>query len=81
MDVLHHVGDAPIGQGAFTEVLSNFEQLPGGVKAVMMKFDVLRLWRESLGGQLPVRTVAFQLSVAAFFLFLTAKVLEVRKWS
>ena len=62
-------------------VLSNFEQLPGGVKAVMMKFDVLRLWRESLGGQLPVRTVAFQLSVAAFFLFLTAKVLEVRKWS
>ncbi len=62
-------------------VLSNFEQLPGGVKVVMMKFDVLRLWRESLGGQLPVQTVAFQLSVAAFFLFLTAKVLEVRKWS
>ena len=62
-------------------VLSSLPGLPSGVKVVMMKFDVLRLWGQALSGQLPVQTVVFQLSVAAFFLFLTAKVLEVRKWS
>ena len=62
-------------------VLSNLPNLPNGIRVVMTKFDVLRLWGQALSGQLAVQTVVFQLSVAAFFLFLTAKVLEVRKWS
>ena len=62
-------------------VLHGLPDLPNGLRVVMAKFDVLQLWRESLAGQLPAQTVVFHLSLAAFFLFLTAKVLEVRKWS
>lgn len=62
-------------------VLSQLEGIPNGLRVVMAKFDVLQLWGQALAGQLPVQTVVFQLSVAAFFLFLTTKVLEVRKWS
>ena len=62
-------------------VLSQLEGIPNGLRVVMSKFDVLQLWGQALAGQLAVQTVVFQLSVAAFFLFLTTKVLEVRKWS
>ena len=64
-----------------TVVFSHLEPLPNGLKLALAKFDVLQLWGQALSGQLPVQTVVFQLSVAAFFLFLTSKVLEVRKWS
>jgi ABC-2 type transport system permease protein len=72
------------GSVMFLIVLTVLNQLPGlpnGLRVVMAKFDVLQLWREALAGQLAVQTVVFHLSLAAFFLFLTSKVLEVRKWS
>ena len=64
-----------------TVVFSDIAGLPNGLKLVLGKFNVLTLWGQALAGQLPVQTVVFQLSVAVFFLFLTTKVLEVRKWS
>jgi ABC-type transport system involved in multi-copper enzyme maturation permease subunit len=39
------------------------------------------LWISSLQGVLALRYLVFHLSVAVFFLFLTDKVLEARKWS
>jgi ABC-2 type transport system permease protein len=64
-----------------TVVFTRSESLPEGLRAVLSKFDLLSLWGTALSGQLPVQAVVFQLSLAAFFLFLTTKVLEVRKWS
>jgi ABC-2 type transport system permease protein len=45
------------------------------------KLSYLSLWRESLGGQLPLRDVLLWVSMAVFWIFLTLKVLEMRKWS
>jgi hypothetical protein len=52
-----------------------------GVQAALGKLDFLGLWRLSLAGQLPVRDLIVQLSFAAFWLFLTVKVLEARRWN
>jgi ABC-2 type transport system permease protein len=49
--------------------------------AVLKEFSFVDLWIDSLGGKLYVRDIVMQLSVAAFWLFLTVKVLEARKWS
>jgi ABC-type transport system involved in multi-copper enzyme maturation permease subunit len=49
--------------------------------AVLKQFSFVDLWIDSLGGKLYVRDIVMQLSVAAFWLFLTMKVLEARKWS
>ena len=61
-------------------------QLPGlrlgpEVTALLRQFSFIDLWDTSLGGKLYVRDIVAQLSVAAFFLYLTVKVLEARKWS
>jgi ABC-type transport system involved in multi-copper enzyme maturation permease subunit len=53
---------------------------PAGA-AVLKQFSFVDLWIDSLGGKLYVRDVVMQLSVAAFWLFLTVKVLEARKWT
>jgi ABC-type transport system involved in multi-copper enzyme maturation permease subunit len=39
------------------------------------------LWESALAGQLPVRDCVLHLSIGVFFLFLTAKSLEARKWT
>jgi hypothetical protein len=39
------------------------------------------LWFQSLQGKLYLRSVIVQVSVAVFFLFLTVKALEARRWS
>jgi ABC-type transport system involved in multi-copper enzyme maturation permease subunit len=51
-----------------------------GVRAILEQFDFLSTWYASLSGTLPVRTMMLQASLAAFWLFVTTKVLEIRKW-
>lgn len=62
-------------------VFRRVTELPEGLSSVLDRFDFLRLWSEAVSGQLAVQVVIFQLSIAAFWLFLTTKVLEARKWS
>jgi len=45
------------------------------------KLSYIDLWAEALGGQLPIRDVILWVSMAVFFLFLSVKVLETRRWS
>jgi len=52
-----------------------------GVKAALSKLSFLTLWQSSLNGELAVQTILVHLSLAVFWLFLTVKVLEIRKWS
>lgn len=51
------------------------------VKAALKRLAYWDLWVAALRGQLPVRDVLIQLSIAVFGLFLTVKILEARKWS
>ena len=39
------------------------------------------IWRQALNGRLSVQVLFLQGSIAAFWLFLSVKVLEARKWS
>ncbi len=59
------------------------QQLPigEGLQSALGKFDFLTLWQQSLAGQLPVPEVLSYLSFGLFWLFLTTKVLEARRWS
>ena len=58
-----------------------FPYLGPAVKASLTRLSYWLLWMEALRGQLPVRDVLIQASVAVFTVVLTAKVLEARKWS
>lgn len=51
------------------------------VQVFMTKLSYIALWSETLGGQLPIRDVILWASLAVFFLFLSIKVLETRRWS
>jgi ABC-type transport system involved in multi-copper enzyme maturation permease subunit len=51
------------------------------VQVFLGKLAYLDLWTESLSGQLPIRDVILWVSLAVFFLFLSIKVLETRRWS
>ena len=64
-----------------TVVARQPEVLPGGLRAVLGQFDFLSLWVNASAGRLPVQALAVQVSVAIFFLFLTTRVLEARKWA
>lgn len=59
--------ETPQNQGSFWYKVSN-------------QVSFLFLWRDSLRGQLAVYQLFYHLSVTAFWLFLTVKVLESRKW-
>jgi hypothetical protein len=50
-------------------------------RAVFRQISYGGLWRSSLNGRLPVRDLVTQGSLAVFWLFLTVKVLEARRWS
>lgn len=54
--------------------------LPAGVRGVLGKLDYMSLWEQALGGQLPIPEVCVQVSLGVFWLFLTIKVLEARRW-
>ena len=51
------------------------------VQAFLGRISYIDLWFESLRGQLPLRDVLVWVSVAVFFLFLSVKVVEARKWT
>lgn len=51
------------------------------VKTALKRLAYWDLWAAALRGQLQVRDVLIQLSIAVFGLFLTVKILEARKWS
>lgn len=55
--------------------------LPPTVSAFFNKLAFLNLWSEALSGQLPIRDVVLWASMAVFFVFLSTKVLETRRWS
>jgi hypothetical protein len=51
------------------------------IKLVLDRIAFMRLWQAALTGQLLVKDGVLFLTVGAFFLFLTAKSLEARKWT
>lgn len=51
------------------------------LRTVIGKFDYFGLWGAALSGQLPLPEVVVQLSLGVFWLFLTVKVLDARKWN
>jgi hypothetical protein len=53
---------------------------PNAWAVVLRQLSYIDLWFESLRGRILLRDVYFQLATAVFFLFLTTKVLEARKW-
>jgi len=59
---------------------SSSEFFSPGVRVAFGKLDYLTLWGQALGGLLPVSDVILQLSLGVFWIFLTIKVLEIRKW-
>jgi ABC-type transport system involved in multi-copper enzyme maturation permease subunit len=50
-------------------------------KTVFDKLSYLRVWFTALGGQLPIHDLTLHASLAVFWLFLTVKSLEARKWN
>jgi ABC-2 type transport system permease protein len=50
-------------------------------QAVFRHASYLTLWRESVAGRLPLRDLILQASMCIFWLFLTVRVLEARRWS
>lgn len=60
---------------------NDIPHLHEGLRTLLSKLDFLSMWRESLMGQLMVQNVIIQLSLAVFWVVLTIKVLEARKWS
>jgi hypothetical protein len=48
---------------------------------ILRHLSFVNLWLDSLHGRVHLRDVIIQFSIAAFFLFLTVKVLEARRWS
>jgi ABC-type transport system involved in multi-copper enzyme maturation permease subunit len=67
----------------FTVVLRQlkFGEWFAPVSSVLTKFDYLTAWNSALNGQLPLSFIVVYLSFAAFWLYLTVKVLEARRWA
>jgi ABC-type transport system involved in cytochrome c biogenesis permease component len=71
--------------GMMAMLLTVFKEEVGSIdpsiRGLLGKFDFYGLWQKALAGRLPVPEVAAHLSASVFWLFLTVKVLEARKWS
>ncbi len=52
----------------------------GMLEAILDHISYIDLWVNALDGKLVLRVLLFPLSMAIFFLFLTIKILEARKW-
>ncbi len=80
------VGASITGACLFAQLLtiivrqSTSEFFSPGIRRVLGKFDYLTLWNQALGGQLLVADIVLQLTLGVFWIFLTIKVLEIRKW-
>ena len=66
--VFYFVGDRNVGLGQTMQI-------------VLKKLSYVDLWIESLSGQMPVRDLLLWASQAVFWLFLSMKVFEARRWS
>lgn len=68
---------------AFIAVLLITRDLPqDSPRAVILNhLSFIQLWEEALRGRLHLRDMIIQVSIAAFFAFLTVRVLEARRWS
>lgn len=64
-----------------TIILKRADFLPVGLRVAIGKLDYYSIWETALSGQLLLTDVFIHLSLAVFWLFLTVKVLEARKWS
>jgi len=64
----------------FIESWTSFA-LPSFVQTITTRLSFVSMWGESLSGRLPLRDVFVFVSLAVFFLFLSIKVLEARKWN
>ena len=60
---------------------SNQIGLPQYVQVFVGRFSFVHMWGESLEGRLPLRDTILFASLGCFFLFLSVKVLEFRKWN
>ncbi len=55
--------------------------LPPVVRSAFGRLSFFHMWEEALAGRLPLRDTLLFASIGLFFLFLSVKVLETRKWS
>ena len=55
--------------------------LPPAVRAALGRLSFFHMWEEALAGRLPLRDTMLFSSLGLFWLFLSVKVLEARKWS
>lgn len=55
--------------------------LPEYMSTFMGRFSFIHMWIESLQGRLPLRDTILFASLGFFFLYLSVKVLETRKWN
>ena len=80
------VGGLVTGVCLFAQLLTviarqvSTDYLSPGIRLVLGKLDYLTLWQQALGGLLPVSDIVLQVSLGVFWIFLTIKVLEIRKW-
>ena len=58
-----------------------FDQQFPVATAVLQQLSFIDLWHSALNGRVPVGAMVLQASVGVFWLFLTVKLLEMRKWS
>jgi ABC-2 type transport system permease protein len=61
-------------------LLANFVPESSYWKTVLTHMSFVHFWRDSLEGRVALRSILFHASAAIFWLFLTVKVLEARKW-
>ncbi len=62
--------------------LINFTVPEGSAwKTVLTHASFIDLWQETLRGKLALRDLLFPVSATIFWLFLTVKVMEARRWS
>ena len=55
--------------------------VPSFFQTALARLSFFHMWQESLAGRLPLRDVLLFSSLGLFWLFLSVKVLETRKWS
>jgi len=55
--------------------------LPPVVQTAIGRLSFIHMWVESLSGRLPLRDTLLFASIGAFWVFLSVKVLEARKWT
>jgi ABC-2 type transport system permease protein len=51
------------------------------LRSTIMQLSYMQVWNSSIGGSLSMQQLFTYLSITVFWLFLTTKVLEARKWS